>query len=88
VQDNIYDRVVLLLLQGNAFWAKERRCHLLAVDGQGTSTHVRAECPSIHGRHGGHLPAERATCSRPGRDVHHDSEVHVEVEPREVCVRG
>jgi len=58
VHDSVYDRIVLLLLQGNALWAKECRCHLPAVDGQSTSTHVRAECPSIHRRYGGHLLAE------------------------------
>ena len=88
VQDSVYDRTVLLLLQSNALWVEERKCHLPAADGQGASSHARTKCPSVCGRHGGHLPAEGAACSRLGRAVHHNSEVQVEAEPKKVCVRG
>jgi len=82
MQDNIYDRAVLLLLYGDALWTEERRCHLAQVDGQSISTHVRVKCPSIRRWHGGHLPVKGAARSRPGRAFPHDNKVQAEVEPR------
>jgi len=61
VQDSVHDGAFLSLLQNDAFWAQERRGHLLEVDGQSACAHDRAKCPSICGRHGGHLSGERST---------------------------
>jgi len=47
VQDNIHDRSILLLLQGDALRAQECRGDLLEADGQIIGAHDRAECPSI-----------------------------------------
>jgi len=59
MQDDIHDRALLLLLQSDALWAQECRGDLPATDGQSTCAHDRVKCPSICGRHGGHLPGER-----------------------------
>ena len=43
------EREIVLLLQGDAFWAEECGSHIPEVDGSSTCTHAGKECASVRG---------------------------------------
>ena len=49
MQDDVHDKVVLLLLQSDALWAEKCRCDLLEADGQSSRVHNRAQSTSLCG---------------------------------------